>query len=95
MLSAAGLTGTGPVCEIPGWRISPGLLDGRNEIGYFSSGNGFPAGMGRTTSGVMMTSNSLLPLIRVVDWNSLPNSGMSPIPGILFRFFVVVLSSSP
>src|ERR1035437_4001664 len=60
MDSDGGFTGTGPVLSIPGWRISISLFFVRNGYGMLSEGKSCPAGIGRTTSGGMMTNSSEL-----------------------------------
>ena len=60
MESGGGFTGTGPVLSIPGWRISISLFLVMKGYGMFSEGSGCPAGIGRTTSGVTITSSSEL-----------------------------------
>ena len=79
--SAGGFTGTGPVLSIPGCRMSVSLFLVMNGIGIFRSGTGCPAGIGRTTSGVTITSSSelLREMERLVK--SLPSSGCWPDPG--------------
>ena len=56
-----------------------------NGIGNFSSGSFCPAGIGLTSSGVMITSSS--ELLRVVDlvWKSLPRIGILEMPGTFER----------
>src|SRR5947207_6954181 len=57
-VSVAGLTGTGPVLSRPGVDIEMFEFEGMKVFGYFRSGTACPAGMGRTTSGGMITSSS-------------------------------------
>ena len=94
IVSDGGFTGTGPVLSIPGC-AGAGLrsrMEGDFE-GHF--GRGCPAGTGRTTSGVMITSSSVFLRLFCRLWNSLPSIGMSPMPGTLEKVSVMWLSSSP
>src|SRR5208283_2233345 len=94
-LSFGGITGTGPVMSIPGVRgavVAPSL---RGCNGIDSSGRGWPSGIGRTISGVTITSNSVFSFDRWRDWKSLPKNGMSPRPGTLSRVSITRLSSKP
>ena len=70
-------------------------LGGMNLAGNFSDGNGSPAGMGATISGVTITMSSVLALVFCIDWKNLPKIGMSPRKGIFMKVSDSVLSSSP
>ena len=60
IVSFGGVTGTGPVWSIP--NVCGGSLrePSRNVRGISMFGRGIPAGIGRTISGVTVTSNSPL-----------------------------------
>jgi len=52
-------------------------LGGKNLPGNFNSGNGAPAGMGATISGVTITINSVFALVFVLDWKNFPRTEIS------------------
>jgi len=51
---------------------------GKNGSGKFGFGNGDPAGIGFTSSGVTITISSLLALVLLMDWKNFPRIGTSP-----------------
>ena len=85
----------GPVLSIPGVRGAVVGVFFRNDVGIWISGVGCPAGIGRTTSGVIRTNSSELFLVTFLDWKSLPSTGMLPIPGTFEKLSCVWLSSRP
>ena len=60
-----------------------------------SSGTGCPALIGRTSSGVTITSSSEFSRVHTLLWNSLPSSGMLDNPGIFDKLLLNVLSIKP
>src|ERR1019366_8871265 len=74
--STGAFTGTGPVISIPGWYMPISEFFVRKGDGRLSDGTGWPAGTGRTTSGVTMTSSSELLRFTARLVNSLPSSGV-------------------
>ena len=84
-MSAGGFTGTGPVTSIPGVCGEVVYSASSAFRGILISGADCPSGMGRTSSGVTITSSSVLVLFSVREVKSLPSSGMSPSPGILLN----------
>ena len=66
-----------------------------NFFGNFSSGAGWPAGMGRTISGVMITSSSRIVAVDRFALKELAQHRDAADPGNLGRLSVVWLSSRP